>query len=180
MYEYLDRRYAQALYDVARQKDSVDKYIKDLEEIDEMIHNNPDIAGVVKHPEIPTKEKKKFFINILKGRVDEDLLTFILLLIEKDRILFLKEKIRELKKIDLENKNIKIASITVARPLNDRQRAELTQKLEKKYNVKIILDEMVDESIIGGMVIRIGDSLMDGSIRKKMEEVKSALLKRLR
>lgn len=180
MYEYLDRRYAQALYDVAVSKDSVDKYIKDLIEIDNLIDNNPKVANVIKHPEISTKEKKKFFITLLKGKVDEDLLTFILLLIEKDRILFLKEKIRELRKIDFEHRNIKVARITVTKPLSESQRNRLIENLEKKYEMNIILDETVDEKILGGIIIKIDEDLIDGSVRTKLDDVKNSLLERLR
>ena len=92
MYEYLDRRYALALYEVAEQKGKVDEYLGDLREICELIENNKDFFEVIKHPQIGTKQKKKTFINIFKGKIDEELLSFLLILIEKDRILFLKEK----------------------------------------------------------------------------------------
>ena len=58
----------------------------------EKIENNNDFLEVIKHPQIGTKQKKKTFINIFKGNIDEELLSFLLILIEKERILFLKEK----------------------------------------------------------------------------------------
>ena len=64
MYEYLDRRYALALYEVAKEKNKVDEYINDLREICDLIENNKDFYEVVKHPQISTKNKKRTFINI--------------------------------------------------------------------------------------------------------------------
>ena len=105
MFEYLDRRYALALYEVAEEKGKVLEYLNDLREICDLIDNNKDFYEVVKHPQISTKQKKKTFINIFKGNIDEELLSFLLILIEKDRILFLREKLNEMEKIDLERKN---------------------------------------------------------------------------
>ena len=105
MYEYLDRRYALALYEVAEEKGKVDEYIQDLREICDLIDNNKDFHEVVKHPQISTRNKKKTFINIFKGKIDEELLSFLLILIEKDRILYLREKLNEMEKIRLKENN---------------------------------------------------------------------------
>ena len=67
MFEYLDRRYALALYEVAEEKGKVQEYLNDLREICDLIDNNKDFYEVVKHPQISTKQKKKTFINIFKA-----------------------------------------------------------------------------------------------------------------
>ena len=92
MYEYLDRRYALAIYEVAEEKGKVDEYLKDLREICDLIENNKDFYEVIKHPQINTTKKKQLFTDIFKGNIDEELLSFLLILIEKDRILYLKRK----------------------------------------------------------------------------------------
>ncbi|PKK40425.1 ATP synthase delta chain [Clostridiaceae bacterium JG1575] len=179
MYEFLDRRYAQALYDVAEAKGRVDKYIDDLTGIVKVIDESADFQRVIRHPEISTKEKKKFFINLFKGKIDEDLLTFLLILIEKDRILFLKEKLEELKKIDLEHRGTVIARIRTVQPLKQEQREELERVLTKKYHKKVQIDETVDPAIIGGMVVRVGDDLMDGSLRSSLEDIRQSMFARI-
>lgn len=176
MYEFLDKRYAEALYDVAKSKGKVEKYIQDLDDIVKVIDENAELKNVVKHPEISTKEKKKFFISLFKGKIDEDLLTFLLILIEKDRILYLKEKVDEFKKIDLENRNTAIVSVTSAQPLKDYQKEALIGKLSEKYNHRIILDEKVDPEILGGMIIRIGDDLIDASLKTVLADAKSQMI----
>lgn len=77
MYEYLDRRYALALYEVAEQKGKVQEYLDDLRAICKLIDENKDFYEVIKHPQISTKKKEKNFINIFKGNIDEELLSFI-------------------------------------------------------------------------------------------------------
>lgn len=175
MYEFLDKRYAQALYDVAVSKNKVEKYIEDLTAIVKVIDGSADFQRVIKHPEISTKEKKKFFINLFKGKIDEDLLTFLLILVEKDRIMFLREKLVELEKIDLENRGTVIAKIRTVRPLKDYQKEALAEKLRAKYRKKVEIEETVDPDILGGILIKVGDDLIDGSIRSSLEELKQSM-----
>ena len=139
MFEYLDRRYALALYEVAEEKGKVQEYLNDLREICDLIDNNKDFYEVVKHPQISTKQKKKTFINIFKGNIDEELLSFLLILIEKDRILFLREKLNEMEKIDLERKNTYRGIVKTTEPLSEEQYNKLLAKLEKKYNNQIAI-----------------------------------------
>ncbi|ASW44058.1 F0F1 ATP synthase subunit delta [Clostridium isatidis] len=178
MYEYLDRRYALALYDIAEKKGNVDKYIQDLKDINELIENNAELKEVIKHPQISTKQKKKTFISIFKGKIDEELLTFLLLLIEKDRILFLKEKIIQLEKIQLERKNTIKGIVKTTIPLTDKERNELVTKLEKKYNKAIILEEIIDPSILGGIYLRIDNDVIDGTVRSKLNGIKQLVTRR--
>lgn len=176
MYEFLDKRYAQALYDVAQSKGKVVEYEEILESVVNFIESDDNLKKIVKNPEITTKEKKKFFIDIFKGKMDEDLLTFLLILIEKDRILFLKEKLDEFRKIDLVNQNTKKANIITAVELTDEERAKLISQLSKKYGCSIILDEKIDPDIIGGIIIKVGDDLIDASIRTSIDDLKQHIL----
>lgn len=178
MYEYLDRRYALALYEVAKEKDKVDEYINDLREICDLIENNKDFYEVVKHPQISTKNKKRTFINIFKGKIDEELLSFLLILIEKDRILYLREKLNEMEKIDLERKNILSAVVKTAVPLLESEISDLQEKLENQYNKKIIMTTEIDKSLLGGVYVRVGNDVIDGTIKSKLEEMKDIMLKR--
>lgn len=177
MYEYLDRRYALALYEVAELKGKVEEYMRDLQEIINLIKNNEDFLQVIKHPEITTSKKKKIFISIFKGKIDEDLLSFLLILIEKDRILYLEEKLKEMKKIHLEKNNILLAQITTVIPLNDDERTNIKEKLKSIYRKNIILDEKIDKKIIGGVHVKVGDDVIDGTIKTKMNDIKRLVLK---
>ncbi|MGG7176923.1 F0F1 ATP synthase subunit delta [Clostridium paraputrificum] len=178
MYEYLDRRYALALYQVAEEKGKVEEYLNDLREICKIIENNKEFHEVIKHPQISTKKKKKTFINIFKGQIDEELLSFLLILIEKDRILYLKEKINEMEKIDLDRKNTLIAHVKTAVPMLENEVEALQKKLQDKYNKKIIMTTEVDKSLLGGVYVRVGNDVIDGTVKSKLEEMKGIMLKR--
>jgi len=176
MYEYLDRRYALALYEIAEKNGKVEEYIKELKEILELIKTNEELISVVKHPEITTSQKKRVFKSIFKGKVDDYILGFLLILIEKDRILYLEEKINEMEKIHLERQNILVANVKSVIPLNEDEKSTLIGKLKKMYGKNIILKEKIDKSIIGGLYIRVGDDVIDGTIKTKFEEIRRRVI----
>ncbi len=117
MYEYLDRRYALALYEVAEEKNKVDEYMNDLKEVCDIIYGNKDFYEIIKHPQISTVRKKKTFKNIFEGKIDDELLSFLMILIEKDRILYLKEKLNQMEKIHRERNNTLLAEVKSVVPL---------------------------------------------------------------
>lgn len=178
MYEYLDRRYALALYEVAESKGKVKEYIQDLREICDLIENNHDFYEVIRHPQINTRRKKQTFINIFKGKIDEELLSFLLILIEKDRILYLREKLNEMEKIDLERKNTLKGVIRTAVPLLDNELESLKNIFEKKYDKNIIFETKVDKSVLGGVYLRIGNDVIDDTVKSKIEEMKDIMLRK--
>ncbi|WP_294405703.1 F0F1 ATP synthase subunit delta [uncultured Clostridium sp.] len=178
MYEYLDRRYALALYEVAESKGKVDEYLQDLREICDLIENNHDFYEVIRHPQINTRRKKQTFINIFKGKIDEELLSFLLILIEKDRILYLREKLNEMEKIDLERKNTLKGVIRTAVPLLSSELESLKNIFEKKYDKNIIFETKVDRSVLGGVYVRVGNDVIDDTVKSKIEEMKDIMLRK--
>lgn len=177
MYEYLDRRYASALYKVAEEKGKVEEYLKDLRQICDIIDNNQEFYEVIKYPQISTKKKKKIFIDVFKGKIDEELLSFLLILVEKGRILYLREKLNQMEQIYLEKKNTVIAQVKSVIDLTEDQKKRLKEKLENKYNKKVIIEHEIDKSIIGGLYVRVGNDVIDGSIKSKLEDMRALMLK---
>lgn len=155
MYEYLDRRYALALYEMAEKRDKVDEYLKDLREICDLIQNNQEFFEVIKHPQINTKKKKELFVQVFKGKIDEELLSFLILLIEKSRILNLAEILYQMENIDLERKNTVRGVVKTAVSILPEELEKLKNIFEKKYDKNIIFSTEVDESILGGVYVKL-------------------------
>lgn len=176
MYEYLDRRYALALYEVGEKNNKVEKYISDFEDIVKLVENNNDIQQIIKHPKMSTSVKKQMFTDIFEGKTDRELLSFLLLLVEKKRIHEASGILAQLKEILLEKNNKVVAEVKTVIQLTDDERKTLTEKLSKKYNKTIILKEIIDESIIGGVYVRVGDDVIDGTIKHKLESMKKVML----
>ena len=102
--------------------------LDDLRAICDLIDNNSDFREVIKHPQISTKKKKETFIKIFKGNIDEELLSFLLILIEKDRISYIREKLNEMEKIHLERENTLIAVVKTAVPMLENEARSLKGK----------------------------------------------------
>lgn len=178
MYEHLDRRYALALYEVALEKNKVDEYLAWLKEICNYIDTNEEFSVLLKHPGISSYRKKEVFTKLFKGRVDDELVSFLLLLIDKNRILYIKEKLYQMEQIHLERQNKVKVLVKSTVPLSDDQRTKLKEKLETKYNKIVILNEVIDKDILGGIYVRIGDDVIDGTLKNRVDEIKSSILKR--
>jgi len=177
MYEYLYKRYALALYEVAEEKGKVEEYLKDLQEIVLLMKNDVEFLRVIKHPKIGTSAKKEMFTRIFKDKIDEGLLSFLLILIEKGRILFVEENLKEMEKIHLKRTNTLLAEVKTVIPLMETERENLRLKLSKIYDKKILFDEKLDKKVIGGVYIRIGDDVIDGTVKSKLEEMKKIMFK---
>lgn len=175
MYEYLDRRYALALYEVADKNGKIEEYIKELKDVANLIKSNKEFSEVVRHPEITTAKKKKIFKEVFQGQIDEYLMSFLLILIEKDRILYLEQKIKQMEKIHRQRQNIVVAHVKTVIALNENEKDILTRKLHDKYNKNILLKTEIDKDLIGGIYIRVGDDVIDGSIKNKFEELKKEI-----
>jgi F-type H+-transporting ATPase subunit delta len=177
MYEYLDRRYALALYEVAEERAKTEEFIKDLSDTLDIINGNEEFLELIKHPKLSTTKKKELFEGIFRGKLDDEVLSFLLLLIEKNRLLNLNGILEEIKKIHLEKNQTLVAIVKTVVPLFPDERDALTKNLQLKYNKKIILNEEIDKDIIGGVYVRVGNDVIDGTIKSKFEDIRKMTLK---
>lgn len=92
---------------------------------------------LIRHPQVSTSSKKKLFTDIFRDKIEEDLLSFLLVLIDKGRILQLEGKLKEMEKINLERNNTVIAKVKTVVSLQDDEKKSLVENLEKKFNKKV-------------------------------------------
>jgi len=175
MYEFLDRRYALALYDVCEKRGTLEQTLEDLSIIIESMETGDELIKIIEHPQIHRAAKKEIFTKLFKDQVSEELLDFLILLIEKDRILYLKEKYNQMRLIYFERHNMIEAEVRTAVKLSDEQKLGLKEKLEKKYNKEIVISEKVDKNLLGGMFIKVGDDVIDGTVRNRFETMKGLM-----
>jgi len=177
MFEYLDRRYALAYYQVAEEKGKVLEYLQELRELVDLIITNTDIIQLINNPQISVLRKKDLMKEIFRGKVNEDLIAFVNILIAKKRIHIASGILAQTEKIYLEKKNTVVAHVKTVISLDDAEKEELIRKLKVKYNKNILLEEELDESIIGGVYIKIGDDIIDGTLIHKLDQIQELMLK---
>ncbi|MCH3965289.1 MAG: F0F1 ATP synthase subunit delta [Clostridium sp.] len=178
MYEYLNRRYALALYKIGEEKGKVEEYLEQLKQVVSIIEANSAFVEIIKDPEISTLEKKNMFTDVFKDKIDDDVFSFLLILIEKGRINDIGGKLREMENIYLEKHDTVVAKVKTVIPLTDDERKTLKDKLEKKFNKKVLIKSELDPSIIGGVYINIDNQVMDGTIKSKLSEMKKIMLRK--
>ena len=130
----------------------------------------------MEHPQISTNEKKAIFDRIFRGKIDDEILAFLKLLIDKGRILYLREKLNQMEKIHLEKNNTLLALIKTSVPMLEDEKERLQAKLESMYNKKIIMKCEIDKKILGGVYVRVGDDVIDGTVRSRLDEMKDIML----
>ncbi|WP_446898307.1 F0F1 ATP synthase subunit delta [Clostridium sp. LBM24168] len=178
MYEYLNRRYALALYKIAEEKDKVEEYLEELRQVVAAIEGNATFMKIIRDPEISTSEKKSILTTVFKNKVNDDVFSFLLVLVEKGRIGDVGGKLREMENIYLEKHDTIVAEVKTVVPLTEDEKGKLKAKLEEKFNKKILIKSELDPSIIGGVYVNVDNQVIDGTIKSKLSEMKKVMLRK--
>ena len=130
------------------------------------------------HPKIDKEEKKKFIEDVFGKFVSKDMTGLLILMVSKDRQQFITDTLVYFTDKVLEFKRIGKAIVTTAKPLSESQKAKVVARLLATTGyVSFNMEYKVDESLIGGMVIRIGDRVVDSSIKTKLDGLAKDLSK---
>ena len=172
----LGRKYAKAIFELACEDDKLKEYGADLAKVQQLYTQCPELKAYLCNPNIQPEEKKSLLREVFKGGVQEMVLNFLLLLIDKRRMQVF-EAINEIF-IELSNEKlgIAVADVTTVEQLSAAQLQELREKLESVTGKQISLREHRDPSLIGGVVVRIGDSRIDGSVKGRLAAMTAQLM----
>lgn len=169
------QKYAQAIYELASEKNMLEPVEEQLEWVAATMAQNKDMATFLYHPLILAKAKRELITRVFGQELADFVHTFLLLLVDKRRETLLPDIIREFKMLANQARNIVEADVTVAMPLDDAGQLALSQKLGAITGKNVLLKISVDERILGGVVVKIGDKLIDGSVSRQLEMLKSVL-----
>jgi F-type H+-transporting ATPase subunit delta len=162
------RRYAQALFELGQEKDLLDEIQKDLKLVINVIAENEELKKVVEHQLIMAEDKQEIFKEIFADKVNPITLNFLLLVIQKRREFYLQSMYEQFLEYLDEFRGIEEARVKSAVQLSDDIRKSLEKQLEKVTGKKIRLKTEVDPEILGGLTVRIGDKVIDGSIKTRL------------
>lgn len=171
------RRYAAALFDIAREKEKLGEIETELSNLVETIDANRDLKRVFYHRLIKEKDKKAIIKEVFSGRVSPILMNFINLLIDKRREVYLVSIKEQYIALANEARNILDADVTSAIELAPNDIKDLQGRLSQITGKNVRIRTSVDPKIIGGLVIKVGDRVIDGSILKRLQLLKANLTK---
>lgn len=172
----LARKYSRAIFEIAQEEDKLVEYGKELADVRDGIGSVPAAAAFLSNPQVETKAKKELIQKLFEGELSANVYNFLMLLVDKRRIGLL-DAIEEIyRTLSYEARGILIADVTTAVPAGKAQQAAIKAKLAQVTGKKVELRLHEDKSILGGVVVKIGDRRIDGSVAGRLETLRKELL----
>jgi F-type H+-transporting ATPase subunit delta len=170
------KRYAAALFGIAKRDNILDAVTADVALIERFIAEVPYLRAVLLQPLVSETKKAKVATDAFGERVTATSLNFVKLLIRKRRENLIDECIREYRTLVAELQNRVDAVATTAVPLSVEQTERLTQSLQRLTGKDVHLTTTVDAAIVGGTIVRMGDTIIDGSVRGRLARLEQQLM----
>ncbi len=169
------RRYAEAAFEVAQRDGTIEAWRSELDTAAAIIGDERAISALA-NPALPIDQRSVAVAALLKGTASGPVQNLIQLLLRRGRIEELGRVAAEFRRLDDRRQGITHASVTSAAPLTPDEIRALTARLEATTGGRVVLDTAVDESLLGGLVVRVGDRLIDGSVRGRLERLRNQLI----
>jgi F-type H+-transporting ATPase subunit delta len=170
------KSYAKALFAVAREQNSIEKFESELAAIVQSF-NHDNVISFLNHPNIAMKEKHKVVEIAIQGKVSPALLQTILLMVERGRIVAIQTVLQAYRKIADEALGRAHAHVTSAFPISSPQQQDIIASFSKLTGKSITIEAEVDSSLLGGIRVRIGDTMYDGSLATKLATLEKSFNK---
>lgn len=168
-------RYAEALYQIADRDGVVDAIEQELQAVDAIIRENRDLQKILYHPRITSEEKKSLLSDLLTDQVSALTIEFLKILVDRQREQYLSDIVACYINLANQARNMTEARVTSAVELTKDEKKKLADVLKKLTGKKVETSYTVDPSLIGGVVVRIGDRVIDGSIRTRLSTMREHL-----
>ena len=167
------RRYSKAIFEIAEEKNQVKEIYKMLNSAMVLYRTDKEFKNFILNPLIDN-EQKKSVLNEIFGKDNSENLNILLYILDKGRMNCIKYIVAEYLKIYYRKNRILDVKATFTKELTDEQKKKLIDKLSQKTGKEINLEIKIDKDILGGGIIKIGDKIIDGSIRRELDNWKKS------
>ena len=169
------RRYAEAAFEVAMRDDTVEPWRTELDTAASIVADEQ-VGRMLANPALPLEQRVEMAKSIFGKSVSQHVLNLIGLMLRRGRIHELPRLAAEFRRLDNARQGITIATAISAAPLTQDEIRALTERLEALTGGRIELEVQVDPSLLGGLVVRVGDRMIDGSVRGRLERLRNQLV----
>lgn len=169
------KKYANALFLSTAEKGNMDDIQEQLTGLKELLEKDVTLLNFLSAPQVLEENKRSLIREVLGSWLDRLLVEFLVVLIDKHRIGFLAEIIDEFTRLVEAEQGVGRVTVITAVALNESERARLTEKMAARTGLKIVLEEKVDPSILGGMIVILHNEIIDGSIRHGLNSINDQL-----
>lgn len=168
--------YAQALLDLATEQQQADEVGRELHDLRQIMDAHPAFGELLRNPGIGQSERTDALNTVLQGKVSPLLWNFIRVLASHSRLGLLTQ-LDEAYDLLLDERHGRVeVDVTVAQRLSDEQLEQVRQRVSQALGKQAVVHQYVDEKIIGGLILRVGDRLIDASVRQQLAAIKKQIL----
>ncbi|MGH2478287.1 MAG: ATP synthase F1 subunit delta [Ktedonobacteraceae bacterium] len=169
------RRYAEAMFGLALKQNTLDRTLEDVQGLARLFSKHT-LAYLLREPKVPAQRKETVLREALSARVLPTSLNLALLIVQRGLVDLMPNIAKELERMALDHKNQAVAEVTTAAPMDDKQQILVKQALEQRTGKTILLQTKVNPEILGGVVARVGDQVIDCSVQQRLQALKRQLL----
>jgi F-type H+-transporting ATPase subunit delta len=167
------RRYAEAAFEIGRSDDTLERWERDLVRLSDALASE-ELRALVEHPAVAYADKERVLRRVV-GDVSPEALNLVLLMVRRGRPGAIERMVERFAELVRRHRGVALAEVRTALPLEDVQRTAVVERLHELTGDEIEINEVVDESLIGGITVRIGDRLYDASVRNRLERLRARL-----
>ena len=169
------QEYGTALFMLASEEEKVATYREGLALLKRAFEEEDEYLTFISSPSIPLTQRLASITEVFSGKLEENLLSFLLLLCEKNRLNCFFEAEKTFEALYDESQRTLNLKVKSAVPFTDEQKSKLEEKLEAKYGCKVDTQYIIDTTLLGGVIIEADDIVIDGSLRHRMHEIKEVI-----
>jgi len=170
-------RYAVALFQLAKEKGTLEQVNNELKVVKEVLEQTKGFKSFLVHPKVEPSKKAELIKSSFSNAVGQLVLNMLLLLVERKRTDIITAMITKFETLSYEELNVALAKVYSTKPLSTEQEEQLSKSFAKKVSKsKLYIENIVDPSLIGGIKIRIGDRIYDGSVKGQLDKLSRQLI----
>jgi F-type H+-transporting ATPase subunit delta len=175
--ETIARNYAEALFELGERSGQTERYAELIDALAGAVETTPQVQAVLMSPRVPKAEKSRIFAGALSDAPREFVL-FLQALVKRGRQYLLRDIASEYTGLlDIKFNRVR-AGVTLAQPGDDALRRSIQERLSQQLGKEVIPSFSVDPGILGGVVVRVGERIHDGSVRRRLTKLRRHLLTR--
>ena len=171
------RGYAEALFNVVRAEGELDRVEDELYRFGKLLESNHELKQALADQSIERTRRLEVLEGLLADKVSTHTLSLLAFIVTQGRARQLPQILEELSSLAAEARNSVVAEVRSAIPLDDRQRKELAEALGKATGRNVEVKVLVDPSVIGGISARVGDTVIDGTVKRRLEQLKEQVMR---
>ncbi|NLD19573.1 MAG: ATP synthase F1 subunit delta [Clostridiales bacterium] len=172
----VDLTYGAALFQAAVETNKKDVILSEAEELLDIFVREPDLKAFINYPAISVNEKKKVIAGIFQGKICDELINFLYVLVDKGRTTHFERIIKEYKKLVEREEGCSYGTVYSVIPLTDNRIEVLEKETSRLMKSNVWLTNELDPKLIAGIKILVEGKIVDASIRKRFDELESQII----